>query len=228
MLVRVEKVLLALVVTCVCAALAFADHSSRAMAIVSPAGGLPQAALSPESCVSDIDELSSRAYQEAFDSSHDVDRTALRHRTKIIASKCVSSYSVASVRQEQLPALSRLYFEAGQPSRAYETVSRYLKLPIISKAAKAELLLRSISFSIAYADDAGKAAEAYIKRFELVGDDFVRQRISGPTVGEILSNRRKRCRRTLKECRTSSARNMKKRWHSARSAIVLDVSCPTC
>lgn len=173
------KVLLTLIVMFVCSTLASAVLARQAKVLVSTPADLPQSALSPESCLSEIDELNAQAYREAIGSGQEVDRTGLRHRSKMIASKCASSYSFASVRQEQLPALSRLYFVAGQPSRAYNAVSRYLKLPLISKTAKAELLLRTIGFSIAYVTNSGNAAEAYIKRLDSLGDDFVRQRISG-------------------------------------------------
>ena len=135
------KVLLSLIVMFVCPALASAVLAPQAKVLVSTPADLPQSALSPESCLSEIDELNAQAYREAIGSGQEVDRTGLRHRSKMIASKCASSYSFASVRQEQLPALSRLYFVADQPSRAYNAVSRYLKLPLISKTVKAELLL---------------------------------------------------------------------------------------
>jgi thiol-disulfide isomerase/thioredoxin len=143
---------------------------------------------SPESCVAEIDALLGRTYRDAQEAGRDVDQKALRVAIEKIANGCTSSYSVASVRPQQLAALSRLYLHTRKADKAQESVSRYVNSRA-SKASKAEILLLALNFSLypdgileslqKSADGAKQAsdAEAYLKKLELLGPAFVREQM---------------------------------------------------
>jgi len=189
MIFNTKPLLTLLVRSCLCLPLTYPALSS-AQVLPSPGNSVSEKQRSPESCVAEIDALLGRTYREAQEAERDVDQQALRVAIERIANGCISSFSVASVRPQQLAALSRLYLHARQAGKAQESVSRYVNSRA-SKASKAEILLLALNFSL-YPDglleslhkspDGAKQAshaEAYLKKLELLGPTLVRQQVTG-------------------------------------------------
>jgi len=156
---------------------------------VARAGGLgtfqsSQPADPPESCLDEIDQVMIRAYREVEGSGRDIDSEKLRLRAEAIAKRCIPP--APTTRVEQLPAIARLYIEAGRYSQADAVLSHYLRNPSTSTAKKAEILLQCIGYALhsyslyAAADPVGAShAESYLKKLMALGPPFITQQIDG-------------------------------------------------
>jgi thiol-disulfide isomerase/thioredoxin len=177
-----------LVRSCLCLALTYPVCAAQVMP--SQGTGASKRKQSPASCAAEIDTLLDQSFRDAQEAGHDLDLKALRVGIERIANGCISSFSVASVRPQQLPPLTRLYLHARQARKAQESVDRYINSRA-SKASKAELLLLAINFSIypggiiegLHKSTAGALqaayAEAYLKKLELLGPAFAREQMTG-------------------------------------------------
>lgn len=187
-MVRNPKALFSVLVpTCLFLALTYPTPGA-ANVLPSPVNCVSQKQRTPESCVAEIDALLGRTYRDAQEAGRDVDQKALRVAIESLANGCLSSFSVATVRPQQLAALSRLYLHTRQAGKAQESVSQYVNSRA-SKASKAEILLLALNFSL-YPDgileslqkspDGAKQAsdaDAYLKRLESLGPAFVREQM---------------------------------------------------
>lgn len=187
-MVRNPKALFSVLVpTCLFLALTYPTPGA-ANVLPSPVNCVSQKQRTPESCVAEIDALLGRTYRDAQEAGRDVDQKALRVAIESLANGCLSSFSVATVRPQQLAALSRLYLHTRQARKAQESVSQYVNSRA-SKASKAEILLLALNFSL-YPDgileslqkspDGAKQAsdaDAYLKRLESLGPAFVREQM---------------------------------------------------
>lgn len=135
---------------------------------------------SPETCFRTIDKLVEKVYRESREAGHEVDIKDLKRQKAATAIKCLATFSVNSVSANQLPALTKLYFEANKLSQAKKAVGRYVKSRQVSAADKAEILSVAIKYSIVstQADGGPALAEEYLARLDQLGNAVVRPRIN--------------------------------------------------